>query len=243
RDITGYRALRFRVRGTPGQYFAGVRRTEGQISTNLMAPVAVTATWAEVEVPFADLKAATPSPKALSFAPQGVGWIGFTSGADTPRDFQLDIDDVELVPETTPTDPNAAWAVQKVKLTDPRSLDRLAFATIGREGGGDTVSNRLPDARELAIAIDAEGRVWFRFTLRAPPPTWGFGMNIALDVDGNPDNGTAWWGLNKAFHFDRLVTAYLARGAGYWQGVAGVADAAQIAEGRFAGRSADVRVA
>jgi len=50
-------------------------------------------------------------------------------------------------------------------------------------------------------------------------------------------------GLNKRFHYERLLTAYLSRGAGYWQGVVGVADAAQVAEGRFAGGSDDVRVA
>ncbi|HKA88221.1 MAG TPA: CIA30 family protein [Haliangiales bacterium] len=243
RNLTGYRALRFRVRGTPGPYMAGLRRTEGKASANLVAPIAVTATWAAVEVPFDQLKQVLPSANPMAFAPTGIRWIGFTTSADTPPDFELDIDDVEIVPEPTPDEPGA-WAVTKVKLTDARALDRLSFATVGRDARGDTVNARLPDARELQLAVDpAEGRVWFRFVLYDPPPAAYFGMNVALDVDGDPDNGGAWWGQNKAFHYDRLVTAYLAKGAGYWQGMVGVSDAAQIAEGRFSAVSKDVRVA
>jgi len=243
RDVTGYRGLRFRVRGTPGRYLAGLRRTERKTSANFLAPVTVTSAWTMVEVPFRDLEQVPPGRSTLSFAPTGIGWIGVTSGNDSPRDFQIEIDDVELVPEPTASDPAAPWAMRKVKLTNPRELDRLTFVMLGRDEEGDTVSKRLPDARALELAVEPDGRVWFRFTLQAPPPASWFGMNVALDVDGKPDNGAAWWGLNKSFHYDRLLTAYLSRGAGYWQGFVGVADAAQVADGRMAGISADVRVA
>jgi hypothetical protein len=240
-DVTGYRGLRFRVRGAPGRYAAALRRTEGKSSANFLAPVDVTSAWADVEVPFSSLKAPPPG---MAFAPTGVGWLGFTTGEGTPRDFELEVDDVELVPEAVDTGPASAMYTRKLKLTDPRSLERLAFVTIGRDGRGDTVSARLPDAREIQLAVDAsEGRAWFRFVLYDPPPDWWFGMNVALDIDGDPDNGMAWWGQNKRFHFDVLVTAYLNRGAGYWEGMVGVADAAQVGEGRFDGRSADVQVA
>jgi hypothetical protein len=243
-DLAGYRALRFRVRGAPGRYLAGVRRTDGPSSANFMGPVDVTSAWAEVEVLFGGLTPSAASGPAMKFAPTGVGWLGFQTGEGSPRDFELEIDDVELVPEAADTDPPPAMSMRKLKLTDPRSLDRLSFVTIGRDGRGDTVSARLPDARELQLAVDAAGgRVWFRFVLYDPPPGSWFGMNVALDIDGDPANGLAWWGLNKRFHFDVLVTAYLSQGAGYWQGLVGVADAAQVGQGRFAGRSGDVNVA
>jgi len=243
RDLTGYRGMRFRARGTPGSYLVGVRRTDGKSSANLMAPVTVTSDWTDVEVGFGELQQLPKSASAMTFAASGVAWIGFTSGRDTPRDFQLEIDDVGLVPEPSASDAAAPWTVRKLRLTDARALDRVSFVTVGREGGGDTVSARLPDARELQLGVAADGRVWFRFVLHEPPPASYFGLNVALDIDGDPDNGAAWWGLNKRFHYDRLLTAYLSRGAGYWQGASGVADAAQIAKGRFAGVSGDVRVA
>jgi len=236
-DLTGYAALRFRVRGTPGRYEAGVRRTDGKAQANFMAPFTAGAAWAAIELPFGDLKATMGS--SMAFATTGIGWLGITSSGAAPRDFAIEIDDVELVTGGAAR----AGAVHKVKLADPRTLDRLSFATIGRDDRGDGTSPRLPDARELQLAVDpADDRVWFRFVLQSPPPADAFGLNVALDVDGNPDNGGAWWGQNKAFHYDRLVTAYLSRGAGYWQGFVGVADPAQVAAFAMDGRSSDVRV-
>ena len=245
-DLAGYVAVRFRARGTAGRYAAGVRRVDGKAAMNFMASFEATAAWTTVELRFGDLEPAMPAPPgtaAMTFATSGIGWLGVTSGEGTPRDFALEIDDVELVPDAVRDAAAAGRAIHKVKLTDPRALERLAFATIGRDDRGDGVSPRLPDARELQIAVDGEGRVWFRFTLQDRPPDDWFGMNVALDVDGKPDNGGAWWGQNKQFHYDRLITAYLSRGAGYWQGFIGVADAAQVAAFAMDGRSSDVRVA
>ncbi|HEY6174368.1 MAG TPA: CIA30 family protein [Kofleriaceae bacterium] len=248
-DLAGYSGLRLRVRGTPGRYQAGVRRMDGKASGNYMAPIEVTAAWTSAMVRFADLARSapvlaqsTPAAEPTAFAPRGITWLGITTGEESPRDFTLEIDDVELVAETPP-DPGLS-PTQKLMLTDPRSLDRLAFTTIARDDRGDTVHPRLPDARELQLAVDpSDDRVWFRFVLQDPPPDGWFGLNVALDIDGDPDNGGAWWGQNKRFHYDRLITAYLGRGAGYWQGFVGVADAAQVASFSVAARSSDVRVA
>lgn len=241
-DLAGYSGLRFRVRGTPGRYQAGVRRMDGKASGNYMAPIDVTAAWTSATVRFADLAQSPPAAEPTAFAPRGVTYLGITTAEDSPHDFTLEIDDVELVTEAPPD--SGVSPTQKLMLTDPRSLDRLAFTTIARDDRGDTVHPRLPDARELQLAVDpSDDRVWFRFVLQDPPPDGWFGLNVALDIDGDPDNGGAWWGQNKHFHYDRLITAYLSRGAGYWQGFAGVADAAQIASFSVAARSSDVRVA
>jgi hypothetical protein len=241
-DLAGYSGLRFRVRGTPGRYLAGVRSVDGKAPANHLAPVEVTAAWTTVQVRFADTAPSPPASEPAAFVPRSVGWLGITTGDGSPRDFTLEIDDVELAVEPPPDD--AIGLTQKLTLTDPRSLDRLLFATIARDDRGDTVSPRLPDARELQLAVDpSDDRVWFRFVLQDAPPEIGFGLNVALDIDGDPDNGGAWWAQNKRFHYDRLITAYLGRGAGYWQGVAGVADAAQVASFSLTARSSDVRVA
>jgi len=60
-------------------------------------------------------------------------------------------------------------------------------------------------------------------------------VNLALDLDGDPANGMAWWGTNTAFHFDRLVTAYgSVTGSGY-EGTIGIADAADVQAGNMVG--------
>jgi hypothetical protein len=55
------------------------------------------------------------------------------------------------------------------------------------------------------------------------------GLNLAIDTDGDPANGFAWWGANGAFRFDQLVTVWCFRVADGCQGYIGVADAGQVA--------------
>jgi hypothetical protein len=137
----------------------------------------------------------------------------------------------------------AAQAVQKVQLADPAALAGLAWRSLAREPAGDGRQARLPDARELAWSLDERtGRVWFRVTLESDVPARWFGINVAVDGDGDPANGTAWWGSNAAFRFDRLLTAYLNLGNGYWQGAVGLADAAGVARGDMASLTDDVAV-
>jgi hypothetical protein len=65
------------------------------------------------------------------------------------------------------------------------------------------------------------------------------GMNLAFDVDGDPENGFGWWGANTSFKFDRLVTVWCFRVAAGCQGYIGVADAAEVASGTFVSGGAD----
>jgi hypothetical protein len=240
-DLTGYRAVRFRARGTPGRYTVGVRRSDGTSAQTWLAPVSIGAGWADLEVDFGDLADAHPATPGQRFSPTGVSWLGFASHDESPREFRIDVDDVEIVP--VEPDPAPAWAMRKHALADARELAGLSFVTLAREAAGDGVSRTLPDARELAVAVDRpRGLVWFRVTLDAAPPAAWLGINVALDVDGDPANGRAWWGQNKAFRFDRLVTAYLSKGDGYWQGIAAIGDAAGAAVGRLDGIPGDVRV-
>ena len=91
----------------------------------------------------------------------------------------------------------------------------------------------LPDATRLEVIPSAGNLLWVRVTLREPPHDRWIGMNLALDVDGDPANGYAWWGANKEFKFDRLVTVWCFRVADGCQGYVGLADAAEMAAGVF----------
>lgn len=133
--------------------------------------------------------------------------------------------------------------VQKVQLADAKPLAALAWRPLATDAKGDGLHPRLPDAKELSYAIDEKaGRVWFRVTTYDPLPEGWFGINVAIDSDGNPDDGKAWWGTNK-FKFDRLASAYLFSADGYWQGVAGVADSEGASHTLFTNLSRDMQAA
>ena len=122
---------------------------------------------------------------------------------------------------------------------------RGSWQEIARDKAGDGKRQGLPDADALFVLRDEkDGLAWFRVGLTAPPPEPWLGVNLVLDTDGNPDNGTAWWGVNTGVKFDRLVTLWLFRTGDEYQGVAGVADAADVASGEMmAKESAGLRLA
>jgi hypothetical protein len=137
----------------------------------------------------------------------------------------------------------AQGPVQKVQLVAPDALPVLIWSSVASDPPGDVLHPRLPDARDLAYAIDPKtDLVWFKASTFEPLPERWFGINVAIDIDGNLENGTTWWGTNK-FKFDRLASAYLFMAEGYWQGVVGVADSEAPAHFNFSNLSRDVKVA
>jgi len=135
----------------------------------------------------------------------------------------------------------AQTAPQKVQLVD--KLPALNWQSLATDPKGDVLHPRLPDARELFYALDPKGKmVWFKVAVHDPLPERWFGINVAIDSDGNPDDGGTWWGTNK-FKFDRLASAYLFQAEGYWQGALGIADSETAAKMVFNNVSKDVKVA
>jgi len=133
--------------------------------------------------------------------------------------------------------------VQKVQLVAVDKLTSLAWRSLATDPKGDVLHPRLPEAKELFYAIDPKADlVWFKVATHEPLPERWFGVNVAVDNDGNPDDGMTWWGTNK-FKFDRLVSAYLFSAEGYWQGVAGVADSEAAGKTVMNNLSRDVKVA
>lgn len=133
--------------------------------------------------------------------------------------------------------------VQKVQLEAAEPLAALSWHSLASDPQGDVLHPKLPDAKELSYAIDAKGGlIWFKVSSYEPLPERFFGINVAIDNDGNPDNGMPWWGTNK-FKLDRLASAYLFRAEGFWQGVAGMADSEGAGQFLFTNLSRDTRAA
>jgi len=113
----------------------------------------------------------------------------------------------------------------------------LAWTKLADDAEGDGANPALADGRALAYAYDeAKDMLWFQFELFRMPADNGFGVNLVMDTDGDQHNGAAWWGGNRAFRFDRLVTVWVARdGSGQYAGTVGIGEAADIMRGRMTG--------
>ena len=234
-DVNDFAGIRLRVRG-PGALKV-LLRAGPMPGFNYGAPVESRADWTTVEVPFETLVAARPGSPA--FDPHEVRWLGVSLGAGRTGRYEFEIDDVQLYAARddarlrVQTGPAMAVAFKTAAAAD---MPRGPWKELGKDAPDDGKQKRLPDATALAVYADkAKGRVWFRIPLSGPLPTRWLGVNLALDIDGDPNDGMAWWGTNTSFRFDRLVTVYgSVTGSGY-EGMLGIADAADVQAGNLMG--------
>jgi pimeloyl-ACP methyl ester carboxylesterase len=87
----------------------------------------------------------------------------------------------------------------------------------------------LPDAAQLSYRYDKqEDLLWFRVSLYGKPNEETFGVNIVVDTGGEEASKMNWSGANKDFKFDKLVTAWVTRREGKYEGTIGVGDASGV---------------
>jgi hypothetical protein len=133
-----------------------------------------------------------------------------------------------------------AARVEQRSWARPAALEGLTWSTLGSDVAGDGSNPAAPELRSLELARGGE-RVWFRlgFEQELPP---SFGVNLAVDRDGDPGGDAKWWGGGSSFRFDRLVTAWVVGdGDGYF-GVVGVSDANGATAQRLIKLSTDVQL-
>jgi len=99
---------------------------------------------------------------------------------------------------------------------------------------GDGRDPALADAAQLSYRYEKQQDIlWFRISLYGAPNEQAFGVNLAFDTGSDDAAKMNWWGANKAFKFDRLVTAWVTRGESGYQGTIGVGDAAGVQAKQF----------
>src|SRR5215471_14064447 len=82
------------------------------------------------------------------------------------------------------------------------------YTVLTFDGKGDGRDPSLADAAQLAYRYDKQAdTLWFRIALYGQPNKDAFGVNLAIDTGGDDSTKMNWWGANKSFRFDRLVTA------------------------------------
>jgi hypothetical protein len=235
-DLSVFEGVRLRVKG-PARLDVGFR--SGVV--NFMARVEAGPDWKLVEIPFSTLKPTS------SNVPDGTRWDASALqvfGVTTPQmpasddrttgELSFELDDVMFYADRSsrvePVASGPSTGVTVVPFTTFADIPSTGWIDLGSDPERDGKIPSLPDATRLEMIASAPGDVlWAKVTLRESPHDRWIGMNLALDTDGDPANGFAWWGANTAFKFDLLVTVWCFRVADGCQGYVGVADAAQVA--------------
>lgn len=234
-DLTDFEGVRLRIRGQGTLQLA--LRAGALPGFNYVAPVDAGPDWRQVCVPFATLQAAREGGPAIDL--RAVRWLGVSTRSGSAGRFDFEIDDVELYASRAAARlrvQSAPTLAVRFALSPPSELPRGACRELAQDPPDDGKQKRLPDATALAVCSDdAHDRVWFRVELAGALPTLWLGVNVALDLDGDPDNGMAWWGTNTAFHFDRLVSVYGSEAGSGYEGTLGIADAAEVQAGGMNG--------
>jgi hypothetical protein len=245
-DLSAFDAIRFYARGE-GTFQVGLRQGPAATATNFMASFTAGSEWKAVEISFDSLAPAGPGSTGAVWRPQDVHWLGISSAPGARGAFQLEVDDVALAsrrPGDQPSPVAQAGPARTVRVSAASPPANGAWTELAQDPAGDGKTPSLPDAVSVAVRVgEAGGYVWFRIRLREAAPEPWLGLNLALDTDGDPANGSAWWGVNTGFHFDRLVSVWVFKiGRGY-QGLAGIAGAAAVADGDFMAEGTDVQFA
>ncbi len=225
-DLSAFDRLRMRIRGRADGLEVGFRhgQTNGT-PDNRMAPIRPRGDWQTIEIPFAELESHLPAGKAPPWDARDAWYLGVTTPPGVETEVDVEIDDVSLLL----ADREPVYAAI-LDLAPARTVAGFPWRALAEDPAADAYRPRLPDARSLWYHADpSTDRIWFKVVLEDEPRQDFLGFNVAMDIDADPANGTAWWGTNREFRFDRLATAYLFRVGDRWQGSFGVADSAGVA--------------
>jgi len=116
----------------------------------------------------------------------------------------------------------------------PVGLRAQVWTVLAVDAKGDGRDPSLADAAQLSYRYDKQqDLLWFRLSLYGRPSEESFGVNIAVDTGADDSAKMNWWGANKDFKFDKLVTAWVTRSDDRYQGTIGVGDAAGAKAKKF----------
>ncbi|HKC66128.1 MAG TPA: alpha/beta hydrolase [Pyrinomonadaceae bacterium] len=119
-------------------------------------------------------------------------------------------------------------------LIAPISAIAQVWTVVGFDAKGDGRDPSLADAATLSFRYDKQQDfLWFRVSLYGQPNEQAFGVNLAFDTGGDEAAKMNWWGANKAFKFDKLVTAWVTRGTHDYEGTIGIGDARGVKTKQF----------
>src|SRR5712692_7179861 len=88
----------------------------------------------------------------------------------------------------------------------PVGVKAQVWTVLAVDPKGDGRDASLPDAAQLSYGYDKQDDLlWFRVSLYGKPHEEYFGVHI-VDTGAEDAAKMNWWGANKDFKFDKLVT-------------------------------------
>jgi tetratricopeptide (TPR) repeat protein len=116
-----------------------------------------------------------------------------------------------------------------------RNLDRMAWKQLTTDPANDGRNPNWAEAKALSFYYDAPtDTLWFKFDLERLPNPNAFGINLVVDTDQNQQTGANWWGNNKTFKYDRLVTVWVIKtGPNRYRGSVGIGNTHGIQLGSY----------
>jgi tetratricopeptide (TPR) repeat protein len=108
-----------------------------------------------------------------------------------------------------------------------KRFEQVKWQLLAEDAEGDGQNPNLADGKALAYFYDRKAdSLWFKIDLHKLPDPNVFGVNLVVDVDQNQATGLNWWGGNKNFTFDKLVTVWIIKGMdGKYYGPVGMTSA------------------
>ncbi len=116
-----------------------------------------------------------------------------------------------------------------------RNLDYVAWKQLATDPANDGRNPNWAEAKALSYYYDTStDTIWFKFDLERLPNPNAFGINLVVDTDQNQQTGANWWGNNKTFKYDRLVTVWVIKtGPNRYRGSVGIGDTHGIQLGSY----------
>ncbi len=117
-----------------------------------------------------------------------------------------------------------------------RDLKRADWRLLEVDAENDGRNPNWAEVKALSFFYEARtDTLWFKLDLSRLPNPDAFGINLAVDTDQNQQNGANWWGGNRAFKYDKLVTVWVIKSTdNSYRGTVGMADAKGVQLGRYA---------
>ncbi|NUO78931.1 hypothetical protein HUU05_02560 [candidate division KSB1 bacterium] len=115
------------------------------------------------------------------------------------------------------------------------ALTHASWINLAHDSETDGFNPAWAAVKTLSYFYDAAtDTIWFKLDLSRLPNPDAFGINLVVDTDQNQSTGSNWWGGNRAFKYDRLVSVWVVKdGANVFRGAVGVGDFHGVNAGRY----------
>lgn len=103
----------------------------------------------------------------------------------------------------------------------PTSLISSPWQELLTDRSGDGANPDLTDGKSLSF-FQRNDSLWFKFDLYQYKNKKAFALNILIDSDFDQETGSAWFGQNTSFTFDKALTLWMQKSGNGFQGIHGI---------------------